>query len=171
MTEYKSGSRVEWNPTGDEWKPATVHRVGRVGVLIRLDENGQTLLAQPEHLRSLDDVGDPVEWLTTAGSPKPQCETVASVRCEPPSLSDAVRDVQGMMARHREQLARDLAGTPDPALKMRVAELLAIREQCRTGESDCDAWRELADLRWVLARRAESAESIPQGDGTDKGGR
>jgi len=66
-------------------------------------------------------------------------------------------------------LARDLARTPDPALKMRIAELLAVREQCCASESDCDAWWELADLRWVLARRAESAGSIPQGDGTDKG--
>ena len=171
MTEYKSGSRVEWNPTGDEWKPATVHRVGRVGVLIRLDENGQTLLAQPEHLR---------------------CETVASVRADRDRLAAELAELhtwRGLMSlldehlpadvfdgssddgdpgprivflmrqvnRHREQLARDLADTPDPALKMRVAELVAVREQCRAGESDCDAWWELADLRWVLARRAASA--------------
>ena len=40
---------------------------------------------------------------------------------------------------------RDLESIPDPALKMRVAELVA----------------ELADLRWVLTRRAEAAGSIP----------
>ena len=148
--EFRPGDRAEWNPTGDEWKPGTVHLVAELGVLIRLDENGQTLLAQPEHLR---------------------CETVASIRADRDRLAAELAELHTWLARRREQLARDLAHTPDPALKMRVAELLAIREQCRTGESDCDAWRELADLRWVLARRAESAESIPQGDGTDKGGR
>lgn len=51
---YRPGDRVEWNTTGDEWKSATVHLVGGVGVLILLDENGQTLLAQPEHLRSAE---------------------------------------------------------------------------------------------------------------------
>jgi len=148
--EFRPGDRVEWNPTGDEWKPGTVHLVAELGVLVLLDENGQTLLAQPEHLR---------------------CETVASIRADRDRLAAELAELHTWLARRREQLARDLAHTPDPALKMRVAELLAIREQCRTGESDCDAWRELADLRWVLARRAESAESIPQGDGTDKGGR
>jgi len=88
---------------------------------------------------------------------------------EPPSLMDDVRRLRAAQDRRREQLARDLADTPDPALKMRVAELTAHREQCCASESDCDAWWELADLRWVLARRAESAGSIPQGDGTDKG--
>ena len=146
--EFRPGDRVEWNPTGDEWKPGTVHLVAELGVLVLLDENGQTLLAQPEHLR---------------------CETVASIRADRDRLAAELAELHTWLARRREQLARDLAHTPDPALKMRVAELLAIREQCRTGESDCDAWRELADLRWVLARRAESAESIPQGDGTDKG--
>ena len=47
---------------------------------------------------------------------------------------------------HRlEQLVREMESVPDPALKMRVAELVA----------------ELADLRWVLTRRAEAAGSIP----------
>ena len=59
--------------------------------------------------------------------------------------------------RRRERLARELAHTPDPALKMRIAEL----EQHCAGEQDCDAWWELADLRWVLARRADSAGSTP----------
>ena len=76
---------------------------------------------------------------------------------EPPSLAGAVREVRAAQDRRREQLARDLADIPDPALKMRVAELLAIREQCCADEPDFDAWWELADLRWVLARRAESA--------------
>ena len=45
---------------------------------------------------------------------------------------------------HRlEQLVREMESVPDPALKMRVAELVA----------------ELADLRWVLTRRAEAAGS------------
>jgi len=120
---------VEWNPTGDEWKPGTVHLVAELGVLILLDENGQTLLAQPEHLRS-------------AG---------------PPSLMDGVRRLRAAQDRRRERLARDLEHVPDPALKMRVADLVDHRAQCCASESDCDAWWELADLRWVLARRAESA--------------
>jgi len=77
------------------------------------------------------------------------------------SLLSAVQAVQAANRRRLEQLARDLARTPNQALKMRVAELLAHREQCCAGESDCYADWELADLRWVLARRAESAGSIP----------
>ena len=57
---------------------------------------------------------------------------------------------------------RDLESIPDPALKMRVAELLAHHEQCCVGEFDCDVGWELADLRWVLTRRAEAAGSIPR---------
>ena len=64
---YRPGDHVEWNPTGDEWKPGTVQQVKAGGLLIALDENDQTLLVSPEHLRRLD-AGDPVEWLTTAGS-------------------------------------------------------------------------------------------------------
>ncbi len=237
--EFRPGDRVEWNPTGDEWKPGTVHQVGGVGVLIRLDENGQTLLAQPEHLRpaeppelrerialavtdriwepddGVDAIADAVlpvvapiqadrdrlaaelaelhtwrglmalldeHWPADVfdGSPDsrdPGPRIVALMRqvdllrrelekvrdggrvemAEPPSLMDAVREVRAALDRRREQLARDLAHTPDPALKMRIAELVAHREQCCASESDCDAWRELTDLRWVLARRAESA--------------
>ena len=59
------------------------------------------------------------------------------------------------------QFVRDLAHVPDSALKMRLAQLLAHREQCCASESDCDVGWELADLRWVLARRAESAGSTP----------
>jgi len=81
------------------------------------------------------------------------------------SLSDAVGAVRAAIRRRREQRARDLRHVPDPALKMRLAELLAHREQCCAGEPDCDSWWELADVRWVLAHRAESAGSIPQGDG------
>ena len=73
------------------------------------------------------------------------------------SLLSAVQAVQAANRRRREQLARDLEHVPDPALKMRLAELVAHREECCAGESDCDVWWELADLRWVLARRAESA--------------
>ncbi len=50
---------------------------------------------------------------------------------------------------------------PDPALKMRLAELLAHREQGCADGPDFDAWRELADLQRELARRAESAGSTP----------
>jgi len=88
---------------------------------------------------------------------------------EPPSIVDLVETFRAANTARREQLARDLADTPDPALKMRLAALVAHRGQCCAAECDCDAWWELADLRWALARRAESAGSIPQGDGTDKG--
>lgn len=81
------------------------------------------------------------------------------------SLRDHAAAVRAAIRRRLERRARDLKHIPDPALKMRLAELLAHREQCCAGESDCDAWWELADLRWVLTRRAESAGSIPQGDG------
>lgn len=57
----------------------------------------------------------------------------------------------------RERLARDLAGVPDQDLKMRLAELIAHREQCCAEEQDCIVWGDLADLQWVLARRAEHA--------------
>ena len=48
--------RVEWNPVGDEWRPATVHGVaglgdGTISYLIILDEDGQGLHVRPEHLR------------------------------------------------------------------------------------------------------------------------
>ncbi len=80
---------------------------------------------------------------------------VATMAGEPPSLTGAVREVRAAQDRRREQLARDLADTPDPALKMRIAELVAHREQCCAGTFDCYADWELTDLRWVLARRAE----------------
>ena len=64
--------------------------------------------------------------------------------------------------RRRERLARELAHTPDPALRMRLADLIAHREQCcADSESDCYALWQLPDLRWVLARRADSAGSTP----------
>jgi len=45
---------------------------------------------------------------------------------------------------------------------MRLADLIAHREQCcADSESDCYALWQLPDLRWVLARRADSAGSIP----------
>jgi len=72
MRIFRAGDRVEWNPTGDEWKPGTVERVVQRGLLIALDENDQTLLVSPEQLRQLrqlrqiNDAGDPVEWPTTA---------------------------------------------------------------------------------------------------------
>jgi len=66
---FRPGDRVEWNPTGDIWEPATVHQAAEDHALIVLDENGQTLLVSPRNLRQLNDAGDPVEWLTTTGSP------------------------------------------------------------------------------------------------------
>ena len=80
------------------------------------------------------------------------------------SLSDAVAAVRGAIRRRLEQRARDLEHVPDPALKMRLAELIAHREKCCAGEFDCDVGWDLSALRWVLARRAESAGAIPQGD-------
>ena len=94
---------------------------------------------------------------------------MGDVMSEPPSLLSAVEAVQSANRRRLEQLARDLESWSDQSLKMGLAALVAHRGQCCAGESDCYADWELADLRWVLARRAESAESIPQGDGTDKG--
>jgi len=72
------------------------------------------------------------------------------------SPPDAVAAVRVAIRRRLEQRARDLEHIPDPALKMRLVELLALREQCCASEPDCDVWWELADLRWVLARRAGS---------------
>ena len=63
--------------------------------------------------------------------------------------------------RRLEQLVRDLEPVPDQALKMGFAELVAHRDQCCADEFDCGIGAELADLRWVLTRRAEAAGSIP----------
>ena len=60
-----------------------------------------------------------------------------------------------------DQLVRDLESIPDPALKMRLAELAAYHEQCYAGEFDCGVGWDLPALRWVLARRAEFAGSPP----------
>jgi len=62
--------RVEWNPVGDEWKPATVHGVaglgdGTISYLIILDENGQALHVRPEHLRPAGD--SPTVYVLTYG--------------------------------------------------------------------------------------------------------
>jgi hypothetical protein len=94
--EFRPGDRVEWNPTGDEWKPGTVHLVGGVGVLILLDENSQTLLAQPEHLR---------------------CETVASVRADRDRLAAELAELhtwRGLMSLLDEHWPADVFdGSPD----------------------------------------------------------
>jgi len=75
------------------------------------------------------------------------------------SLLSAVEAVRAANRRRLEELARDLESWSDQSLKMRLATLVAHREQCCAGDSDCYADWELADLRWVLARRAESAGS------------
>jgi len=125
MTEYKSGSRVEWNPTGDEWKPATVHRVGRVGVLIRLDENGQTLLAQPEHLR---------------------CETVASIRADRDRLAAELAELhtwRGLMSLLDEHWPADVFdGRPGVDPGPRIVVLMRQVDLLR---------RELEKVRGALA--------------------
>jgi len=56
---FRAGDRVEWNPTGDEWKPGNVQQVKAGGLLIALDENDQTLLVSPEQLRQLRQAGSP----------------------------------------------------------------------------------------------------------------
>ncbi len=54
---FRAGDRVEWNPTGDEWKPGNVHWVDPGGgVPLALDEHDQTLWVSPEHLRQLGSV-------------------------------------------------------------------------------------------------------------------
>jgi len=152
MATYRSGDRVEWNSISDKWLPATVDRVD-VGVLIPiiLDGKGQTL-AHPDRLRPLGSSAH-CEMEGTAAVP----DTAEAGEL----LADAARAAQAANRRRLEQRARDLEHVPDPALKMRLAELIAHRGQCCAGESDCYADWELADLRWVLARRAESAGSTP----------
>jgi len=50
---FRPGDRVEWNPTGDVWKPGSVVQVDAHSVVITLDENGQTLRVWPQNLRPL----------------------------------------------------------------------------------------------------------------------
>jgi len=142
---FRPGDRVEWNPTDDEWRSATVHLVGGVGVLILLDENGQTLLAQPEHLRQLD-AGDPVEWLTTAGSAEPQCETVASVGADRDRLAAELAELRtwrGLMSLLDEHWPADVfdGSSDDPgariAVLMREVDLLRTElKKVRDGGRD-----------------------------------
>ena len=66
---FRAGDRVEWNPTGDTWEPATVHKAAEDHAMIVLDENSQTLLVSPQNLRRLDDAGDPVVVSHSTGSP------------------------------------------------------------------------------------------------------
>ena len=101
---FRPGDRVEWNPTGDEWKPGTVRQVGGVGVLILLDENGQTLLAQPEHLR---------------------CETVASVRAHRDRLAAELAELhtwRGLMSLLDEHWPADVfdGSSNDPGARIVV---------------------------------------------------
>jgi len=53
---FQAGDPVEWNPTGDVWKPATVLRLNGSHYLIVLDENVQAMHVRPEHLRQLGSV-------------------------------------------------------------------------------------------------------------------
>lgn len=47
-----ASGRVEWNPTGQVWKPATVQGYTGTGlVVIQLDENGERLSVDRKHLR------------------------------------------------------------------------------------------------------------------------
>ena len=164
MATYRPGDRVEWNPISDKWLPATVDRVD-VGVLIPivLDGKGQTL-AHPDRLRPLGSSAESARHEVEAAAAVPDTAETGE------SLLSAAKAVQAANQSRLEELARDLESVPDPALKMRVAELVAHREQCCAGEYVGYIDWNLADLRWVLARRAESAGSIPQGDGTDEGG-
>lgn len=50
---FRPGDRVEWNPTGDEWKPGIVFRLSGSRYLIVLDENEQAMYVHPEHLRQI----------------------------------------------------------------------------------------------------------------------
>jgi hypothetical protein len=117
VTAVRSGDRVEWNPTGDEWKPATVHLVGGVGVLILLDENGETLLAQPEHLR---------------------CETVASVRADRDRLAAELAELRtwrGLMSLLDELWPADAFdgssddGDPGPRIVALMRQVDLLRRQ------------------------------------------
>lgn len=77
------------------------------------------------------------------------------------SLIDLVETFRAANTARRVQLARDLAPASTEDLRALAERLRAHREVCCASESDCDSWWELMDLRWVLARRAESAGSIP----------
>ncbi len=164
---FRPGDRVEWNPTGDTWLPGTVGQLHGSHYLIVLHENGQALHVRPEHLRLAEPQRETVatvqadrDRLAAELAELHTWRGLMSLLDEhwPADVFDGSPDdgdpgprivfLVRQVNRHREQLARDLADTPDPALKMRVAELVAVREQCRAGESDCDAWWELADLRW-----------------------
>jgi len=63
---FRAGDRVEWNPTGDVWKPGTVQQDDGIGVLLALDENDQTLLVSPEHLRQLGSAPVPTQRVNGA---------------------------------------------------------------------------------------------------------
>ena len=54
---FRAGDRVEWNPTGDEWKPASVEEVDTCSVVIALDENRQIMRVSPRNLRPLGSGG------------------------------------------------------------------------------------------------------------------
>jgi len=162
MATYRPGDRVEWNPTVGQWLPATISRVDGA-VHIVLHYGGQVMQVPPESIRPAPLVGDARHEVEATAAVPDTAETGES-------LLSAAEAVQSANRSRLEGLARDLESVPDPALKMRVAELVAHREQCCAGEYVGYIDWNLADLRWVLARRAESAGSIPQGDGTDEGG-
>lgn len=51
--DFSIHQRVEWNPTGDTWKPGVITRQGVPdgNVYVELDENSQTVLVEIRHLR------------------------------------------------------------------------------------------------------------------------
>jgi len=156
MATYRPGDRVEWNPNLSGWVPATVCRMDRGGpVYVVLAVDGVALPAHPDRLRPLGSSAVSAHHEVEGTTAVPDTSETGE------SLLSAVKAVQAANRRRLEELARDLESVPDPALKMRVAELIAHRGQCCAGEFDCYADWELADLRWVLARRAESAGSTP----------
>jgi len=58
---FRVGDRVEWNSTGDEWKPGSVEQVETHTVLVALDEHeellrvssGYLMRVLPKHIRQL----------------------------------------------------------------------------------------------------------------------
>ncbi|WP_380673149.1 hypothetical protein [Saccharopolyspora griseoalba] len=57
-TPYPPAARVQWNPTGDTWKLATVNWDGGVQfMMIRLAENHQVIMVDSSHVRPAPGLG------------------------------------------------------------------------------------------------------------------